>query len=196
MRLTTLDRTATSATFTGGVLHVRIQRELTNSNSGNRNPRWYVKAKSRKNWQDVILGALMKGLGDRQTLALVGGLRSGVPHGGGLVCRCLPKPGQKTKRCHCPASMRRAVTITRFVPAARYFVRDVGNLYACLKEVLDALTGLGLIRDDADKWIDLHPPRQGVSADKRFWTDVLIEPVAPSRRELVLPRGDSPVSPC
>lgn len=169
MRLQTApSRIATSATLTNGVLRIRIQRELKNRNADNRSPHWATKYDDWKTWRGFVLAALVDSLGYPMTYQLVGGEKSGLPNAnGGLLCRC------ETRRCQCPASMKRRCTVTRWVPSARNFARDYINRLACTKELIDAVTRVGLLRDDSDKWLELHVD-QNVSVDGLYWTEIEI----------------------
>jgi len=76
------------------------------------------------------------------------------------------------------ATGRVRVTVTRFVPTRRHFIRDEDNLRFCTKPLNDALTRLGWIRDDSRRWLEQPLPSQRVSVDHRHWTVVTIEPIA------------------
>jgi Holliday junction resolvase RusA-like endonuclease len=72
---------------------------------------------------------------------------------------------------------RRRVTVTRYAPSRRRFIRDDDNLRFAVKPVLDALKRLKLIRDDHRKWLDLPVPIQEVDEQLGFATKIVIEEV-------------------
>lgn len=76
------------------------------------------------------------------------------------------------------APIRRRVTVTRFVPSARNFIRDDDNLRFSTKPLNDALKRLGLIHSDARNWLEQSMPTQDVSATGEWATVVTIEDVA------------------
>lgn len=168
----------------GEILRVRIQKELKNHNSGfgggNRHGHWSGRHREREAWRAAIMDALIDNLGAPLALRFIGfptNVQSRVGWSGGLQCKCLPKPWQKTKRCMCPESYRRRLTITRWVPSMRNFIRDVDNCYAVTKSIRDSIKGLGLIRDDSDRWLDMPKPIQAVSVDGLYWTEFTIAPM-------------------
>jgi hypothetical protein len=44
---------------------------------------------------------------------------------------------------------------------------DPDNLVACLKPVLDSLRNIGFIQDDSEKWLELVPPQQFRSGERK-----------------------------
>lgn len=79
-----------------------------------------------------------------------------------------------------PVTGRRRVAIGRQAPSRRNFLKDADNGAIAQKPLLDALTRLGFIVDDKERWIDLAPLGQRVSDDGRYWTDI----------EVTVPLGD------
>jgi hypothetical protein len=71
----------------------------------------------------------------------------------------------------------RTVRVQRLAPKVRNFIRDDDNLAAAEKPLYDALTRLGLLKDDSRKWVTRERLDQGVSADGTFWTVIVIWPV-------------------
>jgi hypothetical protein len=69
------------------------------------------------------------------------------------------------------------VVIRRLVPSARAFIKDADNLRFTTKPVNDALKRAGLIPGDSKKLLDQPEPRQAVSEDGKYWTQIYIEPV-------------------
>lgn len=158
------------ASYVDGVLHVKLGRELRNANSGSRNPHWTVKHRSRETWRDAIRTALLDRLGAAQALALFAPtVMMGAK--GGLVCRCPYRP------CHCPPSLRRRLSMIRWCPSARHLIADeFDNLRTSTKEIRDAITSLGLIRDDRGKWCQMEI-EQRVSPDGLWWVEFTIAPI-------------------
>lgn len=65
---------------------------------------------------------------------------------------------------------RRRVAVIRLVPHSRNLIRDDGNLRGCDKHLVDAMTRVGLIRDDARGWCEHVEPTQAVHPDGEFLT--------------------------
>jgi hypothetical protein len=140
-----------------GRIEFRIQRELKNYNSANRNPHWSKKHKTLKIWQTALSNALVSSLGYERARDIL------VPESGLF--------GARGSRC----TERRRVEITRLVPSRRHFVRDTfENLPWTAKELRDALKHTGLIHDDSAKWTETAIT-QDVSNDGTFWTWIAIE---------------------
>ena len=142
-----------------GRVEFRIQRELKNYNSGNRNPHWSQKHRGRRLWMASLTNAMAGSLGYARARDLL------VPESGLF--------GARGERCQ----ERRRLEITRLVPSRRHFVRDTfENLPWTAKELRDALKYTGLIYDDSDKWTDTVIT-QDVSPDGTFWTWIAIEDI-------------------
>lgn len=156
-----------------GVIDIVIGAPLVNRNSGNRNPKWFVKARGRNEWAARIQNAIVGSVGFAFATAILSDRGGMIGARGGLSCQCEKGKG---KRCQCPATHRRRVVIRRLVPSPRNYVRDsFDNLPACTKELRDALSWLGLIRDDSDKWCEMTIT-QGLTGDGTFRTEIHIEP--------------------
>lgn len=156
-----------------GVIDIVIGMALVNRNAGNRNPKWFEKARARNEWAARIQNAIVGSAGFTCATAILSDRAGMIGAKGGLSCRCEKGKG---KRCQCPATYRRRVVIRRLVPSPRNFVRDsFDNLPACTKELRDALSWLGLIRDDSDKWCEMSI-EQGLTDDGTFRTEIHIEP--------------------
>lgn len=140
-----------------GRAEFRIQRRLKNFNSDNRNAHWSKKHKSMGIWQAALNNAVVSAIGLRAAQAL-------LTAESGLF-------GAKGVRCE----ERRSISIIRWVPAKRYFVKDTfENLPNTAKELRDAIKKTGLIRDDSAKWTDTVI-EQAVSDDGTFWTWIAID---------------------
>ena len=53
--------------------------------------------------------------------------------------------------------VRMALQVVRLVPSVREFLRDDDNASFCTKGLADALTDVGLIRDDRREWLRTAP---------------------------------------
>lgn len=144
-------------TYRDGVWSIRIARLLRNVNAGNRHPHWSFKNRARRQWQAALVTAIVDGVGYTAALGL---LRPKALEG---ACGGCQEP--------------RRVAIVREVPSKRHLIRDeFDNLRWATKELRDALTGTGLIRDDAPEWCEMSI-RQAVNADGQAWTAITIEPL-------------------
>jgi Holliday junction resolvase RusA-like endonuclease len=76
--------------------------------------------------------------------------------------------------------VKRRVTVTRFVPSARNFIRDDDNLRFATKPLNDALKRLGLIKNDSRNWLEQPMPEQVVSVVKGYGTRLVIEDIPES----------------
>jgi len=139
-------------------LEFRVARELRSVNAW-QGRHWTVKNRERQGWEDALTHALCLTAG-AQSVGSVLFLMNAIPAAKRV---CMTK---------------RRVTIQRWAPSKRWFIRDDDNLAGASKPVLDALKRLGFIRDDRRKWIDLVVASQDVSTDGRFWTLVTIEPAS------------------
>jgi hypothetical protein len=70
---------------------------------------------------------------------------------------------------------RRHLTVTRYVPSPRHFMRDERNLQFSIKGLEDALVHAQLIVDDRREWLTCDPVTQHVSPDGKFYTVVLLQ---------------------
>jgi hypothetical protein len=68
------------------------------------------------------------------------------------------------------AQERRAVRIWRLVPSPRNFFQDLDNLDFCTKSIADAMTRVGLIRNDNRTWLERARTQEVVSPDGDWWT--------------------------
>lgn len=141
-----------------GTIEFQIQQKLRSPNEllGRH---WREKGRERKTWQLTCETALVIAIGVAAAQELLGPGAALVGCHGGVV---------KTKR---------RVTVTRLVPRRSGFIRDDDNLRFSVKPILDALTHLGLIYDDAREWCELPLPTQGIAPDRTWWTHIVIEPV-------------------
>src|SRR5262249_49281513 len=120
-----------------GRIEFRIQRELRNDNSGNRNPHWGRKHAKRQMWIRAMANALVTGIGIERARDL-------------LVAESHLYGARGTR-----VQERRRIEILRLVPSRRRFIKDTfENLPWAAKELRDAITYLGLIRDDSAAWTD------------------------------------------
>lgn len=140
-----------------GRVEFRLQRELKNYNSRNRHAHWATKHAGRQAWQASLCNALVTALG-------MAGAQRLLVADSGLFSAHGP-------RCQ----TRRRLEIVRLVPSSRHFVKDTfENLPWCAKELRDAITHTGLIRDDSSKWTDTTISQE-VSGDGTFWTWIAID---------------------
>jgi hypothetical protein len=145
------------ATISGDSIAIVIGRPLKNFNSGNRNPHWRVKHQARQQWAADILNAIVEAVGVAEAQRLLG-------------------PKAPLVGCVGGCTVRRRVVVTRWIPSKRNAIRDTfDNLRSATKELRDALKGLGLIRDDSDRWCAMAI-QQAVSSDAAWRTEILIEP--------------------
>jgi len=75
------------------------------------------------------------------------------------------------------------VTVERYVPSMRNFIRDDDNLRFAVKPLLDALKRQGYIKNDSRRWLEHPTPTQHVSTDGKDWTVVTIEPIGEGARQ-------------
>lgn len=141
-------------------IEFRIQRLLRSPNEllGRH---WREKHRERAAWQADLTNALIDALGSRRVQQLL------QPND--------ILPGCKGER----PNVRRSVGVIRWTPSRRQFVRDDDNLRFTVKPLLDALKGMGLLRDDARKWADVAQPEQEVSNDGTAWTWIVVDDAAP-----------------
>jgi hypothetical protein len=140
----------------GRDVEFRVQRRLRSPNEY-LGRHWREKSRERKAWQGFLLSALVGSIGAAHAQRLL-----------------LPSSGFPGSCGGCQD--RRCVTVIRFAPTRRGFIRDDDNLRFAVKPLLDALSNLGLIRDDHRKWLELPSPTQEVSTDGTFWTWIRIAP--------------------
>jgi hypothetical protein len=88
----------------------------------------------------------------RQLIAMIGKVEGVASHRGLIELGRMPN-------CQIPM----AVQFVRLVPSAREFIRDSDNLAFSVKSIRDAMTDVGLIKDDKFKWLHAAPVVQDVS---------------------------------
>lgn len=121
---------------------------------------WRVKQKEREDWQtEIAIQALRPEVRKKLDIWVLLYAKNQIP--------------EAKREC----KRKRRVTVTRYVPKKRNFIRDDDNLRFAVKPVNDALKRLGLIKDDNRKWLDQPMPVQEVSADGKYYTRILIEDV-------------------
>jgi len=75
-------------------------------------------------------------------------------------------------------NVTRRLTVIRKVPNRRYLIKDLDNRVAALKPLLDALTIVGVIIDDAETFLESLPPVQLICPDlKAPVVEVLLEDI-------------------
>lgn len=143
----------------GRGLELTIPRELETPNR-DRGRHWSAKHRATRAWEELI--AIFGG-GRLAPFRLIEGERVVVTREKGPTIKF-------TKR-----KERRRVTITRYVGSARQLLKDADNLRYVSKPVLDALTRLGLIYDDAQQWTEHPAPTQAIAPDGSDYTVIRIE---------------------
>lgn len=137
-----------------GAITFLIPQKLEGTNAGMWGGHWSKKHKATSQWE-TFLKIVMADYAKADT---VSGFR---PH----YIRALNLP---------PVVGRRVITITRFTPSTRNFLKDDDNCAMALKPIVDAIKRLGLIRQDSKDWTRLTPLRQEVSPLGGWWTRALI----------------------
>lgn len=140
-------------------LVLRIPRRLESPNTWNWR-HWRVKHRLSQQWESAISTALLDSFTSQGVQV---GLQTALLAFGG-------------PRVLGDVQQRNRVTVERWVPSARNFIRDDDNLRFAVKPLLDALTRQGYIRNDSRKWLEHPTPTQHVSRDGKDWTVVTIEP--------------------
>lgn len=139
------------------VLRLDIPRELASPNTWN-GRHWRYKHRISQEWEKEIaygVAAVMKPRDFVDALAAMNG----------------------PKFCGLTVGKMR-VTVERYVPSARNFIRDDDNLRYSTKPVNDALKRQGYIKDDSRKWLEQPMPTQHVSEDRKSYRTVIyIEPI-------------------
>lgn len=69
---------------------------------------------------------------------------------------------------------RRRVRVTRLVPHRGHFL-DPGNLRACDKHLVDAMTHVGLIHNDNRTWLEHLEPLEAIGPRGQCWTVVQLD---------------------
>lgn len=135
-------------------LVIEIHRELKSPNKWN-GRHWRYKHRETQEWEQAVWVWIAKAAGARTVCEV-------------LVCMNALGP----KRV---CDEKRLVTVTRFVPSVRNFIKDDDNLRFSTKPLNDALKRLGLIRDDNRKWLEQPMPTQEVSTTGGWATRIRIE---------------------
>lgn len=73
-----------------------------------------------------------------------------------------------------PVVGKRVITVTRFTPSRRNFLKDDDNDAMAMKPLVDAIKRLGLIRQDSRTWTRLQPLTHDLSPDGKWWTSAVI----------------------
>ncbi len=60
---------------------------------------------------------------------------------------------------------KRRLTITRYVPTKAHLMRDTTNIEGSPKPLEDALVNLGVLKDDAQQWLERLPVKQSVDPE-------------------------------
>lgn len=136
-----------------GTITITVNHPLRSLNVALRS-HWAVRRREVQYWRSAILAAL-------------------IPLGGTWLRRSLP-PSSGIPGTKAAPPGRRRVTITCLLPSRAHTIRDVDNLWGSTKALFDALTAVGLIRDDAPAWCDRSLPIQARSADGRAWTVITL----------------------
>ncbi len=152
---TALRTIATCAVSSTGRIEFNIQRILRSPNTF-LGMHWREKNRERKAWQVTFTNAIVDALGVPAAQALLG-----------------PDSGLHGAKGGCQA--KRRLEVIRCAPSRRNFVRDDDNLTFALKPVLDALKHCGLLKDDRREWLERPTVTQDLSADKTFWTRIVID---------------------
>ena len=138
-------------------MRLEIPRELKSPNRWN-GRHWRYKHRETQEWEQFIWVKIAQQAGTRDALQVLS------------VMNAIPS----LKRV---CQEHRRVTVTRYVPSTRNFIKDDDNLRFAVKPVNDALKRLGLIRDDSRKWLEQPMPTQAVSTDGRWRTVIEIEAI-------------------
>lgn len=77
---------------------------------------------------------------------------------------------------------RMRAAVESLLSSSRKFIKDADNLRFSTKPLNDALTDLGLIRDDSQAWLEQDMPTQRVSDDGFDWTIVTLSPLEEGTR--------------
>ncbi len=136
-------------------IDLTIPRELKSPNRWN-GAHWRVKHRESQDWERDIFYEIAS---QQRVKGILGAL---------LVLGAFPWQSCQEKRI---------VTMTRFVPSKRNFIKDDDNLRFATKPVNDALKRLQLIREDSRKWLEQATPTQEVSTDGKYYTRIQIQAV-------------------
>lgn len=136
-------------------LSLTVPRQLKSPNAWN-GRHWRYKHRESQDWEKDVFYTIASQKGVRTVLGAL------------LTLGAFPWQSCEEKR---------SVTVTRFVPSARNFIRDDDNLRFAVKPVFDALKRLKLIKDDSRKWLTHATPTQEVSSDGNYYTRIVIESV-------------------
>jgi hypothetical protein len=138
-------------------LRLEIARELKSPNRW-QGRHWRYKHRETQEWEQFIWVHIAKQTGAKDAMQVLS------------VMNAIPA----LKRV---CGEKRRVTVTRYCPSGRNFIRDDDNLRFAVKPLNDALKRLGLIRDDSRKWLEQPIPTQEVATDGRWRTVIQIDPL-------------------
>ena len=140
--------------YATGAIGFLIPHKLEGTNAGMWGGHWSKKHKATDQWE-VLLKIVMADYEGSNTIT------RHRPH----YIRALNLP---------PVNGRRLITITRFTPSRRNFLKDDDNDAMAMKPIVDAIKRLGLIRADSKTWTRLVPLKQDLSPDGKWWTSAVI----------------------
>lgn len=137
------------------MIDLLVPRQLKSPNTWN-GRHWRYKHRESQEWEQAVFYLIAAQRGVKGVLGAI------------YTLGAFPWPACTT---------RQMVTVTRFVPTARNFIRDEDNLRFATKPLNDALKRLKLIHDDSRKWLEQDMPTQNVSGDGRYYTRIQIREV-------------------